>query len=350
MLENLTISGLPPYKSISITSSAEEAVRTASIVLVPEGDGVSVAPGKAVTIKAGGDVLLTGYVRDVQPRHDAVDRSLTVTVCSRTVDATECSVDHPTGEILQKDLAAIAKEFDGLGIGIESDGSLPIEPRHKLRVGETLFATIERRARGRGILIYDTPQGRLKLATKPEGTHSGGLIWGVNIEQASSSITERGRYSSVKVRGQASEGTEKQQMRPEARARDAGVTRKRPLIIPHEGEVMIDRMKTRADWQVKRGAGYAATASIVTTGWRDGGGRIWTRNWLVLVRDAWIGIDGMMVIKSVTLEQDSANGGAGTTATLSLADPRALGGENPRGKTSDAYAAPGAITPEYEDQ
>ncbi|MBX5082169.1 hypothetical protein HJB56_05125 [Rhizobium lentis] len=348
MLETLTIDGLPPYKSITITSSAEEAVRTASLVLVPTGGVVSVAPGRAVTIKAGGDLILTGYVRDVQPSHSATDRTLNVTVCSRTIDATECSVDHPTGEILEKDLAGIAKEFDGLGIGVESDGSLPIEPRHKLRTGESLFATIERRARGRGILIYDTPQGKLKLATKPEGMHSGGLIWGVNIEQASSSITERGRYSSVKVRGQASEGVEKQQLRAEARANDSGISRRRPLIIPHEGETTVDRLKKRADWQVKRGVGYAATASITTTGWRDGGGRLWTRNWLVQVRDAWIGIDGMMVIKSVTLNQDAE--GQGTTATLSLADPRALGGENPRGKTSDSYAAPGAITPEYEDQ
>ncbi|TCA02751.1 phage baseplate assembly protein [Rhizobium leguminosarum] len=349
MLETLTIDGLPPYKSISITSSAEEAVRTAALSLVPTGDGVSVVPGRAVTIKAGGDLLLTGYVRDVRPGHDANDRTLDVTVCSRTVDATECSVEHPTGEVLDKDLAGIAKEFDGLGIGIESDGGLPVEPRHKLRTGETLFATIERRARGRGILIYDTPRGKLKLATKPEGTHSGGLIWGVNIEQASSSITERGRHSSVRVRGQASEGTEKQQLRPEARANDSGVSRRRPLIIPHEGEVTIDRLKKRADWQVKRGSGYAATASITVTGWRDGGGKIWTRNWLVQVKDAWIGIDGLMVIKSVTLTQD-AEGGQGTVAILDLADPRALGGENPRGKTSDAYAAPGAITPEYEDQ
>ncbi|MDO3434325.1 hypothetical protein QWJ46_16720 [Rhizobium sp. CBN3] len=350
MLEELTITGLPPYKSISITSSAEEAVRNATIDLVPAGSGVPVRPGQAVTIKAGGDLLLTGYVRDVQPSHDAVDRKLSVTLVSRTVDATECSVDHPTGEVLKQDLAGIAKTFDTLGVGVESDGSLPVEPRHKLRTGETLFETIERRARGRGILIYDTPKGKLKLATKPEGTHSGGLIWGKNIEQASSSITEYGRHSEVRVRGQSTDGTDKQQLRPEAVARDAGVSRKRPLIIAHEGETTIDRIKKRADWQVKRGAGYAATASITTTGWRDGGGVIWQRNWLVYVEDPWIGIEGMMVIKSVTLTQDSSDGGQGTVAMLSLADPRALGGENPRGKTADAYGAPGAITPEYEDQ
>lgn len=348
MLENLTISGLPPYKSITLTYSAEEAVRSASIDLLPASSGVPVVPGQSVTIKAGSDVLLTGYVRDVQPSHDANSRALAVNVVSRTVDATECSVDHPTGEVLAQDLAGIANAFDTLGIGIESDGSLPAEPRHKLRTGETLFATIERRARGRGILIYDTPKGKLKLATKPEGTHSGGLIWGENIEQASSSITEYGRHSEVRVRGQSTEGTDKQQLRPEAVAKDAGVTRKRPLIIAHEGETTIDRIKKRADWQVKRGAGYAATASITVTGWRDRGGKIWNRNWLVHVDDPWIGIQGLMVIKGVSLTQDSE--GQGTVAVLSLADPRALGGENPRGKTADAYAAPGAITPEYQDQ
>lgn len=348
MLETLTISGLPAYKSITITYSAEEAVRSASVNLLPSGSGVPVKPGQEVTIKAGKDLLLTGYIRDVQPSHTATDRTLAVSVVSRTVDATECSVDHPTGEVLAQDLAGIAKAFDTLGVGIESDGSLPTEPRHKLRTGETLFATIERRARGRGILIYDTPKGKLKLATKPEGTHSGGLIWGENIEEASSSITEYGRHSEVRVRGQSSEGTEKQQLRPEAVARDAGVARKRPLIVAHEGETTIDRIKKRADWQVKRGAGYAATASITVTGWRDGGGKIWNRNWLVHVNDPWIGIEGLMVIKGVSLMQDSE--GQGTVAVLSLADPRALGGENPRGKTADAYAAPGAITPEYGDQ
>jgi prophage tail gpP-like protein len=109
-------------------------------------------------------------------------------------------------------------------------------------------------------------------------------------------------------------------------------------------------MKTRAEWQVKRGAGYAATASITATGWRDAAGQIWQRNWLVYVNDAKIGIDGMMVIKDVQLVQDTEDGSDGTIAVISVADPRALGGENPRGKTADAYAAPGAIDAEYEDQ
>jgi prophage tail gpP-like protein len=348
MFETITIDGLPPFLSIAIDRSAEKAVSTAEIELVPPAKVVGVSRGQPTTIKAGNDLLLTGQVRDVRPGHDANRRSLSVTIASKTVDAVECSADHKSGEILNKHLADIARELDDNGIGIEDDGTLPIEPRHKLHVGESLFHSIERRARGRGVLIHDTPHGKLKLATKPEGTHAGGLIWGENIKSASSEITERGRYSKVKVRGQASEGTGKQQLRAEASASDRSVKRKRTLIVRHEGETTVDRMKKRAAWHVKRGAGNGMTASITVPGWRDAKGRVWTPNWLVYVKDDWIGIDGMMIIKSVRLSQDGS--GDGTTAALQLADPRALGGENPRGKTSDIYSAPGAIDVDYEEQ
>lgn len=348
MLEFVTASGLPAIMSISISMSIEEAVRTATVDVDPTGRGLGVSVGQAVTISAG-DVVLTGYVRDVNPEHDEQSRSLRVSLVSRTVDATECSVVHPTGEVLNKSLADIGREFDTLGVGIEDDGGLPAEPVHRLRVGETLFATLERRARGRGILLHDTPQGKLKLATKPAGNHAGGLIFGENIKRASATFTEQGRHSEVKVRGQLTEGMQAQQLRGQATARDSGVTRARPLILPHEGEGTIDRMKKRAEWRAKRAAGNGATAQITVLGWRDSGGKIWTPNYLVHVEDDWIGIRGSMLIKSVTLDQ-TGDGDDGTTATLTLADPRGYGGDNPRGKSGSAYNAPGNISAEWEEE
>lgn len=346
MLETIIIEGLPPHVSISMTMSAEQAVRTATLDLAFTGKSLPCLPGDKTRVLASGDLVLTGYVRDVNASHDMTSRTLGVSLVSRTVDATECSVVHPTGECMDKDLATIAREFDGLGIGIEDDGDLPKEPRHKLATGESLFHSIERRARGRGILIYDTPEGKLKLATKPQGTHAGGLVFGRNILAASSSLSEKGRHSSVKVRGQKTEGTSKGHLRSQSIARDDSVVRERPLIILHEGEAEPDRMRKRAEWQVKRGAGNSVTAQIKVTGWRDDKGKIWSPNYLVHVEDDMIGINGLMIIKSVTLAQ----GPDGTTAALSLADPRALGGENPRGKTAKAYTAPGAIETELEDE
>jgi prophage tail gpP-like protein len=345
LLEKVSCSGLPPIKSCTISISAEEASRTASLDLVVIGTGMPVSIGRPVTLVASGTTLLTGYVRDVNPSHDAESRTLSVNLVSRTIDYVECSADHPSGEILNKDILAIAKELDAYGIGVESDGSFPKEPRHKLEPGESAFSSIERRCRGRGVLIHDTEKGRLKLSTKPSGTHSGGLIYGRNILAGSASFTEQGRYSKVKVRGQAAEGVEKPQLRGETSVDDSGVERKRVLIVPHEGEVTTDRMAKRAEWQAKRAAGNGSTASITVSGWRDDAGKIWTPNWLVQVEDALLGLSGLMVIKSVSLTQNDR-----TEATLSLADPRALGGENPRGKSAAGYAAPGAIKASYGDE
>ncbi|MFD1328299.1 phage baseplate assembly protein [Mycoplana ramosa] len=349
MLETVTVAGLPPILTVSVSMSVEEAVRTATLNVVPAGLGVPVSVGQPVVLLAGSTTVLTGYVRDVNPSHDAETRALSVALVSRTVDATECSVLHPTGEVRDKSIADIAREFDGLGIGVEDDGGLPTEPVHRLRVGESQFHTIERRARGRGILIHDTAEGKLKLATRPAGTHAGGLVRGRNIKRAAATFSERGRHSKVHVRGQASEGVDAQQMRGQAVATDRGVSRERPLVLQHEGEATTERMKGRAEWRAKRAAGNAATAEVTVMGWRDDGGIIWTPNYLVHVQDDWVGINGMMLIKSVTLEQEG-NDGDGTTATLSLADPRGYGGENPRGHSADAYTAPGNIKATWEQE
>ena len=348
-LERVEVSGLPKAMSIDITISAEEAVRSASGEFVIVGPGVPAYPGQETVIRASGDPLLTGYVRDVGTGYSDRDRTLTCSFVSRTVDLVETSVDHPSGEILNRDLSAIAHELDSAGVGIETDGSpFPTEGRHKIIEGESAFSSIARRARGRGVLIHDTARGRLKLSTKPGGIHAGTLERGVNIlPGASASFTEAGRYSEIKVRGQQSEGVEKQQLRPQAKVKDSGVSRKRVLILPHEGEATIDRMRGRAIWQAKRAAGNSVTASIPVTGWRDEDGELWQANWLVHVDDDWLGIEGLMIIKSVVLSQ---RGDDKTFATLELADPRALGGENPRGKTAAGYAAPGAIEAEYEDE
>lgn len=345
--ETVVCHGLPPLIRINIRVSAEEAVRSAHADFVLTGSGLPAAPGDHVKITANGDLILTGYVRDVDTGYDEETRTLSCGMVSRTVDFVECSAEHPSGEVLDKSLTEIAKELDSHGIGIETDGSnLPKEARHKLMVGESAFSSIERRARGRAALIHDTPEGRIKIATKPAGKHAGRLQKGLNILPGSSaSFTEKGRYSDVKVRGQATEGTDKQQLRGQSSAKDGGVRRKRVLIVPHEGEALTGRMKKRAAWQVRRAAGNGTTANIIVSGWRDEAGKLWQPNYLVYVDDDWLGLDGWMVIKDIDFEQ-----GEMTKATLSLADPRALGGENPRGKTASGYSAAAVDEGEFEDE
>lgn len=335
-----------PHTRCQLKSSAEEAVRNATFQVAWNGPGIPCAPDDEATITVGGELWGTGYVRDVRGSHDQRTRDYGVTFVSRTCDATECSIDHPTGLKRDGDLLDIAAEFDKLGIGIDGIVKTPPKPVHKVKPGETLFETIETDARAQGVLVHDTPEGTLKFADRPEGRHRGALALGVNIIRANGELSGARSFSSVKVRGQASEGTTAAALRAEAEAKGTA-RRERSLILVHEGEATSGRLKKRADWEARRAAGAGTSCTVTVPGFRDEGGRLWTRNFLVAVEDEWLGIEQDMIIATSVLDQDATGG---STATLTLKDPRALGGENPRGKSADAWESPDDAEPDYHEE
>ncbi|MCQ0986396.1 phage baseplate assembly protein [Jiella marina] len=324
-----------------LRESAEEVSREASFDLAYVGAGPPCAEDEAATVTVSGELWLTGYTRDILGALDGDRRSYSVTVVSKSVDATEASVEHPTGLVKDADLKTVAETFDTLGIGIESTAQTAKKKLHKLRVGETLFDTIETDARSQGVLVHDTPEGRIKLSKGPDGTIGGALTEGVNIERATSKISGRGTFSKVELRGQASEGTTKTALRPVGEA-PAGSKRERPLIRVHEGEATSERLKERAAWEAKRAAGSAKACQVSVPGWRSGG-QLFKANYLIAVAIPSFGIEQQMVIAAVSFEQDAE--GTGTVAKLELKDPRALGGDNPRGRSAGSWSVPAVPSP-----
>ena len=227
----------------------------------------------------------------------------------------------------QKGLDGIAREFAGR-VGVDAD-PFPIEPASFVNTGQSWFSHVEPLARAHDAFIYDDENGRAQIATKPRGRHSGALSIGDggNIVSASAKITEQGRHDEVIVRGQSSRGADAAALRPEGRATDASVKRRRPRIIVLEGDVTAEKLKKRAEREVKRGAGFSREATITVAGWRDEAGMIFQPHFEIPVDDARIYINQDMAIKTVKLTQTITANGSGTQATLTLVDPRALGGE-----------------------
>lgn len=329
-----------PWQDVAINISTEEAVRTATVRgHLPEGMSPPWPDSKA-TLSASGDLLLTGYVRDLRADQGESDWSAEISLVSRTVDAVEASIKHATGLAKNKDLKGIAEEFDSSGVGVEVVGTYDKIERHQIEPGELLFSTLEPLARSAGAIIHDTPQGKLRIVKRPDAAHAGGLAAGVNIIHATAEFSGQGRFDPVLVRGQQSRGEGAQALRPEAEASDPSVGRFRPKIIVLDNEATVANLKKATEWHMRVAAGLAVSATITVSGWRDAGGSIWTPNRLVYVRHPRIFLDQMMGIKSVSLTQETGSGGSGTRATLALVDPRALGGSSSGVQSGSGWSAP----------
>jgi len=333
---------LTGWSEVEIDYGVEDTARVARLVISDFDGGLTIRPDMPATIKASGDLIITGFVRDVEPEHDEESHKVVVTVVSKAVDLVETSIDHPTGYVSKKDVGEIGKAFDTEGVGVEVDEDFPVEPASFVNSGDSWFYHMEPLTRSHGAFIYDTPEGKVRIALKPRGRHAGSLSIGDggNIIAANAKLTGKARYSEVIVRGQASRGQGSAALQIEARAKDGSVGRSRKRIVVHESETTAGKLKRRAKREMDRAAGSSREANITVSGWRDENGRIFEPHFLIAVDDPRIYLQQDMAIKSVRLTQVIEEGGPGTRAELSLCDPRALNGEKP----AKAKAAQGKAT------
>ena len=348
-LETVTVSivgasGAEKWERCTLTASAEDAVRKASFTyLLPplaEIATFAIRPNMPATIMVGGELWLTGRVGSVSPGHAEDLGEIGVEIYSDTLDTVESSVDHPTGHIKDADALAIAREFESAGVNWRSVTELAKLPWHDVDLGESNFETVERVLRSQGKLLYDDENGAMVIAGEPEGRHAGGLVLGKNIRGADGKLTSEGLHNPIKVRGQNSAGHGPGALRMEGELKNPALKRKRPKVFLLEGDVNEAAARERAEWEAKRAAGNSKTTTATAIGWRDDGGRLWTRNWLVGFDDPLVFLKQDMIIKQVALHQDGGENGDGTHAILQLADPQALGGEGGKSESDEAWATP----------
>lgn len=326
------------WTSVEITAGAAQAARSFSLETTePDGLGLVLKPGTSVEIYAGGDLVLSGRVDDHDVSFDASSHRVSLAGRSHAADWIDGAADHPTGELRDVDVREIAAALDRAGVGSIATAKLKKIPVHRVDTGETVFESVERAARGQGLLLVGIADGSVEIARGARGRHAGALEEGRSILSASGKMTLKGRASEVKVRGQGATGSGGRALRIEAIARDREVPVPRPKIIVLEGDADPARARERALWQVRRAAGASRTAEIVVAGWRDMSGRLWEPAFLIPVASPLLHLDQDMAIKSVSFRQSNDEG---TRAVLSLVDPRALGGEDSGGESDAVWSVP----------
>lgn len=293
-----------------------------------------IGPGMAAQLTIGGETVITGRIRDVNPAYDHQSCGVAVTGADRT----QCLVDYSAlpqqynGLGLAELVARIATPF-GITVAVAAPMGAPIA-RFVVEDGETAFDAIERACRSRGVLPLTDAAGQLVLsragATVATAAVRGG--WGGNVEAAQGQFTDRDRAHEYIVKAQRPRRDEDESESDAAHivgtAIDDGIAGYAPLIIVASDPLDLAGAQARAEWERAVRRGRARHVTVTLTGWRDADGGLWRVNTRVPYHDDILGIDAELLIASVQLQCSDQ----GTTATLELADPAAFT-PDPTGET-----------------
>lgn len=275
------------------------------------------------------DLVITGYVDEVSVRHSSGTHTVSIRGRDRTADLVDCSAIHQAGQWrglkIEQIAAVLAKPFK-VAVRAEVDTGKPLAS-FALQDGETAFEAIERMARMRGVLVMSTPAGELLFTRAGQQRIGTALVLGENILEGSLRYDVRDCFSEYLVKGQAptrffdtaasaaqaSADAAKAATQMKALATDPRVPRYRPMQLTAECADPAVPLAQRAQWEATVRAARSAGVEIVVQGWRHADG-LWCANRLVLVRDAWLGVDAQMLISGVQFSLDES----GSRATLKL--------------------------------
>ena len=316
------------WKNITVTRGIEQIAGTFELGLTErwpgQVDGRPIRPGESCTVALDGQVVITGFIDDVQPEYDDKNHTLNIAGRDRTGDLVDCSVlpagRQWSGRTLLQIAVDLCRPF-GIPVKAEADVGAAFAS-FTSQHGETSFEALERGARQRGILLVADGKGGLILTRAGTSRCPTALVEGVNILKANANLSQRDRHSKYIVRTEnpgSDWSTPEQNSGAEATATDPNVKRYRPLIIMGEEPGHGESLAQRARWEANVRIGRGSTATITVQGWHHDGG-LWQPNTLVDVKSPMLYLDMSMLITSVTYRL----GEEGTTCDLGISRPEAF--------------------------
>ncbi|MDE1715752.1 hypothetical protein PWG14_25120 [Chromobacterium amazonense] len=287
-------------------------------------------PGDPVQVLLGDDVVVTGYVDDFSPTLNATTHSVAVSGRGKCQDLVDCS--HFFNGCQMSNVTPLSMAIQlatPYGIDVVSDvGAGESVLVWQLPWGETPYNILEPVARNSQMLIYENPDGSLRLsqAMRPAaGQRYPVVAEGVNIESITMrwSMSQRfsqyiGRSLPMDMMSDAGTGLD-----VVAVVSDPAVQRLRVRSIIAETGDTSDYQITRArvNWEAARRAGRSMQATVTVDHWRDDAGNLWQPNTLVTLTAPTVHVPSVnWLISDVTYRRDET----GTHADLVLMPPEAF--------------------------
>jgi len=325
------------WKSVSIKASAKSPERSFSITASDQSTDIfakswAFMPGTAVQVLATGNLVIDGYINQLQVEFDGAAHELRMSGRSKAQDMVDSSIDHQTNEFNGKTLDGIAQEIAGqwgISVTTEAEEALRTIDQFRINVGETGFQAIDRLARNEGYFVTGQADGSVKIKRHGKERHTGSLTQGVNLRHGMVTFDDTNKYSKLKVKGQRPTGTGTKNTQVSGEYNDPDARSGRTLIVRNKTSLDNDLATKKARQMGRVRSGESTQCSIDLPSWRDEGGLIWTPGFLVAVASDILRLDDDLAIQELTLEQGPFHG---TKADLSLVDPSALGAGTKRAK------------------
>ena len=317
------------WQEVSVTRGIAQVAGTFELRLTDkwalDRSQIALLPGLRAQVLIDNQVVITGWLDDVEANHGPTEHVLSVRGRDATGDLVDCAAIHASQEWVGRNLLQVAtdllKPFD-ISVVADVDVGAPFKYNHA-QPGETVFELLERAARFRGVLLVSDGNGGLRITRAGKSRATQSLELGANILRGRSMLTQRDRYSLYQVLAQkrADDFTlDSTAAAVKAEVKDSGIKRYRPTVIQSSDPIDIEGALTRAQWERSIRAGRSSEGEVGVRGWLDGKAP-WQPNALVTVRDPWLGLDGEYLISTVTyrLSQDS-----GEVTDLALTPPGAF--------------------------
>ncbi|MGD9638388.1 MAG: phage baseplate assembly protein [Alphaproteobacteria bacterium] len=336
------------WTSVSIERSIETISGGFDLSLSDRWSGQAVRwaikPGDACEVRLDNEVVITGYVDDVNP--DISSDSYTVSVSGRdkTGDLVDCSAIHSPDEwsnlSLQELATKIAAPF-GINVKVNDTTGSNFE-KFKIQQGEPAFEAIDRLCKMRAIMPISDGKGNIIITRAGTATASEALVEGKNLLNISPRFTHRERFSQYTVKAQAP-GLDGMSAEDSAQvvgtAKDNGILRYRPLMIIADDNANGVSASTRAGWEATVRAARATTFNVSVQGWKMNNGKLWPINALTQFTSDTLGIEKQtLLIVSTNFSKDEQ--GTRTNMVLTRPDAYSLISEVKKGKSGSASGLP----------
>ena len=297
------------WKTVRIEAGVERLARSfeVSVTEIWPGSGDQrrqIKPGDLCELRIGDDLICTGHVDATPITYDSHAITIMIRGRSRTADLVDSSAASDSGQFKGLTVEAIASKLSkpfGITVLSQVETGVVISD-HQIQPGESVFASLDRVAKARQILITDDADGNVVL-TSPGGggAASSAIELGVNVLSANAGFDYSDVYSKYQVKGQRSGsdnsyGTNASQSL--GTAVDGSIARTRLLIIRQQGQADSATCQARANYEQQIRIAKAGELRYRVVGWRQQDGALWQCNQTIKINDAIMSLENKELIVS----------------------------------------------------